>query len=287
MKWLSSRTAVVALVAAVAVATIALGAWQGWLAQAAPDTVYVNDNLLPDIEGCNAPDASTIAAGIAAADPGDTVVICEGTYAGNVTVGKSVTIEGRAEANRDDIIVQGGAGVDGFAVTADNVTVRHIKFDGIDHTGNGIHVSGDNATIQDVEAVKWGIGIFLEGSSGSVVEDSDVDDNAGAGIAAAGGENSVIQRNVAGANNFRGVIVENEVLTLVAENDLSGSDAALLLDADAPDVLKVQVLRNTINAGSDGIFIDVIDSADSLIIIGGRAADANSFAGSPDHTTDN
>jgi parallel beta-helix repeat protein len=286
MKWLHSKTAVVTVVVAVAALTICLGTWQGWLAQASPAEVYVNDNLLPDVEGCNAPDGTTIAEGITAADPGDTVIVCEGTYDGDVTVGKSVTIEGRADAARSDIIVQGGSGVNGFDVTADDVTISHMLFDGVDTSGTGIHVTGDSATVQDVEAMDWHVGIFLDASDGSTVEDSEVDDNDVVGISAAGGGDNVISDNVAGDGNFRGVIVEDEDVDVVTGNDLSGADAALFLDADAPSILNVQVVRNTIHAGSDGIFIDVIDAADSLIVIGGCPDNQNTFTGSPDGVTD-
>jgi parallel beta-helix repeat protein len=287
MKWLHSRTAVVTVVAAVAALAICLGTWQGWLAQASPAEVYVNDNLLPDVEGCNAPDGTTITEGITAADPGDTVIVCEGTYDGNVTVGKdNLTIEGRAEADRADIIVQGGSGVDGLTVSGEGVTVSHMLFDGVDTSGTGIHVTGDGATIQDVEATNWNVGIFLDASDGSTVEDSEVDDNANVGISAAGGGNNVISENVAGDGNFRGVIVEDEDLDVVNDNDLSGTDAALFLDADAPAILNVHVIRNTIHAGSDGIFIDLIDAADSLIVIGGCPDNQNTFTGSPDGATD-
>jgi parallel beta-helix repeat protein len=283
MKWLRSRTAVVALVAVVAVLTIYLGTWQGWLAQAAPDTVYVNDDLLPDVEGCNNPDANTIAAGITAADTNDTVIICEGTYAGGVTVGKKVTIEGRAEADRAEIIVQGGAGSDGFTVTVNSVVIRHIRFDGVDVSGTGIHVTGHKATIQDVEALRWVNAIRLDGSMDSVVEDSQVSEN-NLGIWAADGESNEIRDNLAGNTNNMGVVVENEDLDVIDNNDLSGVVAALYLDADPPGILNVRVVRNTINAASDGILIDVIDSADSLIVIGGRSEFANTFTGSPDYT---
>ena len=285
MKWLHSRTAVVA---AVAVLTIALGTWQGWLVQASPGTIYVNDNLLPDVEGCNAPDANTIADGITAADTGDTVVLCEGTYPGNVTVGKSVTIEGRAEADRANVIVQGGTGVDGFTVTVDDVNISHMKFDGVDVSGTGIHVTGDGATIEDVEAVDWVNGVYVDGSEGTVVDDCDMDDN-NIGIYLGGGKNNEVRRNVTGdGNTTAGVVITDEDLALVADNDLSGSAQALVLAPGAGNVINVQVVRNTIHAGagSDGIVIDVIDSAESLIIIGGRAEDANSFAGTPDGTTD-
>jgi parallel beta-helix repeat protein len=282
MKWLRSRTAVVVLVAVVAALTVCLGAWQGWLAQAAPGVVYVNDNLLPDVEGCNAPAANTIAGGVTAADGGDTVIVCEGTYDGDVTVNKSVTIEGRADAARAEVVIEGAS--DGFILAADEVTVRHMRFDGKDGTGTGINVTGDEATVQDVEAVNWLTGIFLDASAGSVVEDSQVDNN-GVGIAAIGGGNNVIRNNVAGDTNTSGVIVEDEDVDLVAGNDLAGDLEALYLNADAA-VLNVRVVGNTIHAASEGIYIDEIPSAESLIVIGGRLEDGNTFVGTPDGVTD-
>jgi len=283
MKWLRSRTAVVVVVAVVAALTICLGAWQGWLARAAEDVVYVNDNLLPDVEGCNAPDASTIADGITAADPDDTVIVCEGIYDGDVTVDKDrLTIEGRAEADRAEVVVEGAS--DGLIVTADEVTVRHMRFDGKDDTGIGIHVTGNEVTIQDVEALRWLDGIFLDASTGSVVEDSEVDDN-DVGIMAIGGGNNVIRNNLAGAANTSGVVIEDEDVDLVAGNDLAGTLEALYLNADAA-VLNVRVVGNTIHAGSEGIYIDEIPSAESLIVIGGRLEDGNTFVGTPDGLAD-
>jgi parallel beta-helix repeat protein len=281
MKWLRSRTAVVVLVAVAAALTFSLGAWQGWLAQAAGNVVYVNDNLLPDVEGCNDPDANTIAGGITAADSDDTVIVCEGTYDGGVTVNKdALTIEGRPEADRDDIIVQ--AASDGLVVPNDGVTIRHMYFAG--GTGDGIYVTGDEATIQDVEAVEWDTGIDLGGSSGSLVEDSDVDDN-DTGIAAIGGGDNVIRNNVAGDGNGTGLWVQDEDVDLVAGNDLAGTVEALYLNADA-GLLNVRVINNTIHAGSDGIYIDVIPSAESLIVIGGCPDAGNTFDGTPDGVSD-
>jgi parallel beta-helix repeat protein len=286
MKWLRSRTAVVVLVAAMAALTVVLGSWQGWLAQAQGDTFIVNNDKLPAVGGCDTPDFETtdienaVVSGLVSDD--DTLVVCEGTYVGDVAVSKSLTIEGRAEANRADIVVQGGGGANGFAVTADDVTIRHLKFDGVDNSGIGVYVTGDGATVQDVEAVTWVNGAWVDGSDGSLVEDCDVDDNA-VGIGVLNGQNNEVRSNVAGDGNAVGVFVGAEDLDLVKDNDLSGSAEGLALAPGAGKKIDVQVLRNTIHAGagSDGILVDTIDSADSLIIIGGRAEDANSFAGSP------
>ncbi len=292
MKWSCFGTGPARLVAAAAVVVAGIGLGVAALvgsfpAQASPDEVYVNDNLLPDVEGCNdaANKVDTITEGIGAADPGDTVIVCEGTYAGATISKQNVTVEGRAEANRAEVIVQGAS--DGLIIAAGDVTVRHLTLDGVDGSDNGIHVTedGDRATIQDVEVFDWNNGIWLEGTDGSVVEDSFVYGNTNAGISAQGGEDNVIRRNNSGANNDIGLVVEEEDKALVEENELSGSTAGLRLN-DGAALLHVHVVRNTIHAGSDGILINEIDSAESLIVIGGRAEDTNNFMGSPDGVND-
>jgi hypothetical protein len=145
MKWglfsaAPARLIVLAMVVAVGVGFGVAALTGSFSAQAAPDEVYVNDNLFPDIEGCNNPDATTIAEGITAADPGATVIVCDGTYVGT-TVNKSVTIAGRAEADRDKVKVVGAS--DGLIVSADDVIVQHMTLDGIDGTDVGIQVTGN------------------------------------------------------------------------------------------------------------------------------------------------
>jgi len=114
--------------------------------------------------------------------------------------------------------------------------------------------------------------------------DSEVDDN-GAGIVAIGGGNNVIRDNVAGDDNSTGVWIEDEDVDLVAGNDLSGALEALYLNVAAA-VLNVRVVGNTIHAASEGIYIDEIPSAESLIVIGGRLEDGNTFVGTPDGLAD-
>ena len=188
MRLIGSRAAVVALVAAVAALSIALGMWHSWPAEA-QDTWIVNDDLLPTEDDCDTPNFETdnIDAVIdhAFVSDGDTLVICEGTYQGGITVDKSLTIEGREGADRVDVVIEVAPGpsstTDGLTIEANDVTIRHLKLDGPDGLENGIYnlgPDGDHLTINDVEVTDWLAGILMEFTEHAVIEDSHIHDNA-------------------------------------------------------------------------------------------------------------
>jgi hypothetical protein len=135
MRW-TRVSGMAALIAALAVVlALSLGLWGHWTASA-QDTFTVNDDTTPAADGCDTPDFETedienaVDSGLVA--DGDTLVICEGTYnpPDTIEVTKALTIEGRAAAGRDDIVVQGVAGEDGFAISVDGVTIHHLKLVG-------------------------------------------------------------------------------------------------------------------------------------------------------------
>ena len=159
------------------------------------------------------------------------------------------------------------------------MTIRHLKLVGAG-TDEGIQVNAgsDNIIIEDVEVSGWFNGILLDGAKGNVVRDSNTHDNDNLGIIAQGGGKNIIQRNVSQANGT-GIGLEDEDEDLVADNVLSGNTLRqIILDADAA-IINARVVRNQITSASDGIFIDEITSANSLIVIGGRPEDANTFSG--------
>ena len=264
---------------------LSLGLWSSWTASA-QDTFIVNDNTTPAEDGCDDPDYETedIQTAIDHGDvaDGDTLMICDGTYSppDSIQVTKELIIEGRAAADRADILIESVAH-DGFVVSADNVTLRHLTLEG-SGTDRGIWVTGDDATIEDVEVSDFSQGIFLDASEGTTVQDSDAHDNASDGIIADSGSGNTIQRNASQDNGAAGIALEDEDEALIAENVVSGNTLEqIFLDADSA-IINVFVLRNQITSASDGIFIDQIDRADSLIVIGGRPEDANTFSGTYD-----
>jgi parallel beta-helix repeat protein len=281
MKWLRSRTAVVSLVVAVAVLTIALGTWQGWLAQAAGDTYVVNeDSGVGDPAPCDAPDFPHVNdiedvidnAGVA---DGDTLIICEGTYDADIVVDKELTIEGQEGLDRDKIVIDGTAGgVDGLTVAADDVTIRHLTLVGPAVGDQGIAVGPrDDTTITDVDVTAWDNGIDLGGANNATIQQSNIHANMD-GIDADDTTGTSILSNDIVDNIDHGIRLDGDDLALVADNTISsnGIDQVEIVDATY-----VQLLRNTIVTDSDGIYLNL--PAEALVIIGGSDADANTFDG--------
>ena len=283
MKW--TRIGVAALIATLAIGlALSLGLWSQWTASA-QDTFIVNDDTAPATDGCDTPDFQTediedaIDSGLVA--DGDTLMICEGTYnPGNpIEVTKALTIEGRPAADRDDIAIQALASTDGFEIMTDGVTLRHMNLVGTGAGGdNGVHIqAGQNDnTLEDLEVTAFEDGIFIDDAEGNVVEDCDTHDNGDAGIQASNGVDNVIRNNESTAN-VNGVFVFLEDNALVEGNTVSdNTDQQIWLNSR----VNVRVLRNTITtiAGSDGILVDIMP-AESLVIIGDRAEDANTLSG--------
>lgn len=100
--------------------------------------------------GCGAGSYTTIGAGVAAAAPGATVVVCRGTYHEDVVVNKPINLVGW------------GATIDasGFTTGA---------------TDNGIHVTSSDVTVKGFTVTNaWGEGILVGGDDPSVGPVSDV-----------------------------------------------------------------------------------------------------------------
>ena len=291
MKWLHSRTAVVALVAVVAALTICLGAWQSWLVQAQGDVIWVNDaDEVGEPDECDTGTAlSTITAALGEVDEAEDIIrLCEGTYAGDVTVGVSVTIEGREGAERAavEIDVPAAAPTHGLIIGADNVTIQHLTLDGPD-VGPVVGIDSpapgySHLTISDVEVTEWHEGIRLDPAEDAVIELSHIHNNFVEGIAMLGGARNEVRENEIVENTDDGLEAHGEDELLVDRNTLSGNGGGQL---DLNGRMNVRILRNDIVpvAGSDGIQIKGMP-AEALVQIGASADNANSFSGHFDPT---
>jgi parallel beta-helix repeat protein len=283
MRW--TRIGVAAFIAALAIGlALSLGLWGSWTASA-QDTFIVNDDTSPADGGCGTPDFQTediedaIDSGLVA--DGDTLVICEGTYnpPDAIEVTKDLTIEGRAAADRDDIVVQGVADEHGFVFKVDAVTIRHLKLVGgagaVSRYGITMH-EADNNTIQDMEITAWRWGVSMSFAKGNLVETSKIHTNDLVGVHAAQGGNNTVRNNEITGNTF-GVYIKIEDGDLVDGNALSGNDDDQIRVEDRS---VVRIVRNQIDAASDGIAIENENvPAEALIEIGGSADMANTFTG--------
>lgn len=116
---------------------------------------------------------TTIAAAIAAAEPGGTVVIPPGTYHENVVINKPLTLIGEGFP----VIDAGGKG-DVVRIEADDVTLRGFVIRGsgrgVADEPAGIRALGDRATIAENRLVDVLYGITLQGSGGHTVDDNHI-----------------------------------------------------------------------------------------------------------------
>jgi hypothetical protein len=280
-----TRIGAAAFIAALAIVlALSLGLWSHWTASA-QDTFIVNDDTTPAADGCDTPDFETediqnaVDSGLVA--DGDTLMVCEGTYnpTTSIDVTKDLTIEGRTAADRANIAIEGTAGNDGFVISVDGVTIRHLKLTG-GGADRGVLIQGgaDNNTIQDMEITAWNVGVLTANGQGNVIETSEIHTNADAGITNQGGKSTVIRGNDLTDNTNNGISVEGEDEALVDGNALSGNGLGQIQVIGRTTVKIVRNQIDTTASSSDGIYIGNVP-AEALIKIGGSADMANTFTG--------
>jgi parallel beta-helix repeat protein len=269
-----------ALLAALAVGlALSLGLWSHWTASA-QDTFIVNDDTSPAEGGCDTPDFETediqdaIDSGLVA--DGDILVICEGTYnpPDAIEVTKKLTIEGRAEADRVNIVIQSSS--DGFVLSVDQVTIRHLTLEGptpsISWAGINIHPGSDNETISDVEATDWADAIRGIDFTDAVIEGSYLHDCHG-GVELHDGARNVMRDNEIRSNS-EGLKLDHQDEGLVEGNILSGNGSNILVSGKT----HLRIFGNQIDTIGDGISIGPVP-VEAFIQIGGSPEKANTFTG--------
>ncbi len=246
---------------------------------------------LPVTNTSDAPNTyyTTIQAAINAADPGETITVCAGTYAENVVVSKSLTILGpNATVNAcsgtrvaEAIVVPASAAINSgeiFHVAASNVTISGFTIDGDNTSINSGFTSTNGADIDAAEGITvyetgvnnltvtnniiknlsyFGVTLYDYpagvASSGHVIADNKIQDlgtyDAGSGISGWGG----------------GVLLYNNQYTAVTNNCMSnvriGVQTGNFSQANPGAV--VSISGNTISARRRGIFHNLFYGAAS------------------------
>jgi|GEM_PF-1925729 hypothetical protein len=200
------------------------------------NTLIVDDNL-----ACPGAAYSTIQAAVNAANPGDTITVCAGTYPEHVAVNKSLTING------PNVGVAGNSGsrvaeaiVDGtdtdapFAITADNVTI-------------------DGFTVKNGSNGQLFSGIWSQsGTKNSKVQNNIITQN-GIGVWAQCGGNCLIQNNLFDANNKSGpgtdgISADSTTGLTINNNEFKNHTAGnpVLFQATGPDAHVNLVFSNNL-----------------------------------------
>jgi hypothetical protein len=228
---------------------------------------------------------ATIQAAVTAANSGDIILADAGTYAENVTVTKSLTIEGAQHGvdartrSGPESIVDGttNGGKTPFYITASNVTI-------------------DGFTVQGATNMnQFGFGILLgAGTSGSRVLNDIVQNNiAGIGLANnSTSQQTVIQRNLINNNNQPGAasgagIYSDQFVAggtlqnvLIDSNSFTANTGDAGIDFSTTDATKpatnITISNNNFNANDRGLF--ALNLTNSLVT-------GNTLQGATDNAT--
>lgn len=150
---------------------------------------------------CPNPAAHTIQGGVDLAQPGDTVRVCAGTYAGGISIFK----DGLKLKTKGAVRVVAAAGSDqnGILVQANQVEIREFELSGFVGPGRyAIAVFGSQGTIIKGNRVHDNtFSIFVNGASTLRVEGNDVHHNA-SGIVLANVNTSIVKDNSSHENVF-------------------------------------------------------------------------------------
>lgn len=122
-----------------------------------------------------AADLSPLQGRIDAAAPGTVLVVPAGTYRGDLYLDRSLTLRAAGEVT---LIGSGHGSV--VRVRAKGVTIEGFVIDGqrggdLGRDPSGIHITGTNAVVRRCLIRNALFGIYLRGSSGTVVEDSRIE----------------------------------------------------------------------------------------------------------------
>lgn len=142
------------------------------LAGASPAGGVGSPIIVDDGSDCPNPDAATISGGVAIASPGDTIVVCPGTYTEQVNVTKNdLTI--RAQGAPGDVMLRGAVHSPEFGFLLDNVsgvTVEGFDIRLFHEAGIRISRGGNNTLRQNVSAINSHDGIQLGSTSFNLAE---------------------------------------------------------------------------------------------------------------------
>jgi parallel beta-helix repeat protein len=198
---------------------------------------------------------TTIQEAVDAAFPGDVVFVYNGTYAENVNVNKTITLQGE---DRDTTIVDGGSG-SAFALSADWVNITGFAV--VDGGFWAIYLySVQNCRITDTNVSGSFNGVYLELSDNNTIDGNNLSNNFQAGAYLKWSNGNTIANNIA-SDNWNGSFYLWESNSNIFDNNVgSYNEFAITLYRSPSNTITNNTFGNNVWKS-----IYIADSDNSLI----------------------
>ncbi len=207
-------------------------------------TIYVSDNY------------KTIQDAVDNALDGDTIIVREGDYRGNIVISKPLIL--RSEKGADKTIVKAADSSQPVFMISDVSNVVISGFTAAESSVAGIHLNKVvNTEVSDNKTINNRNGIFLYSSDNNKVINNRSDFNILTGIYLQSSHNNTLERNETNVNNEKGIFLNSSNSNNIVNNISNRNEwnGITLWVSNDNRVEKNEVMRNTysiIISGSTG-----------------------------------
>ncbi len=212
------------------------------------ETVYIG----PDTE-------DGVVGAIERSKPGDTIVLKEGEYEGNITIKHPITLVASEGAGKVSIKAK-DAKLPTISITSTNsVVIKNLSVYGSERSG--IHVlNSERIILNDIYAEGSYYGVYFEGVSESKVMNSIFTDNE-TGLNIYKSDSNIIGENIISSNNDKGLVIYDSNDNLIFSNTVrSNYWNGITLWAAKRNIIRDNVVVNNTYAivmneqGGDNVF---------------------------------
>jgi len=216
-------------------------------------TIFVQANEITICrEDC---DYTSIATGVAAANPGDTLLVHSGIYNESVNINKSLVLRGLKNGNDLPIVDAYGRKDSAITFSSDGIVIEGFKVRAASghlyREWAGIKVMSNNNSIIGIIAEENDNGIVLIGSSNNTLEGNNISKNENGIILKESRDNLIENNNING--NIYGIYLISAANNTLTKNSVIDNDYGILLNSSAGNVLRYNIMnKNTNNFGAEG-----------------------------------
>ena len=172
---------------------------------------------------------SSIQDAIDQAQKNDSIIIYRGTYSESLTVNKSLSISSFSLDPEDVVITSNNSSAPIVHITADNVRI------------SGLTVKGDNTN-------PFVIGIFIENSNKSVIENNFIIGTKDGLYIESSSENTIKNNNIT-SNTEHGIYIKNSTLNYLKYNEIQNNKRGIYLDLCDQNSIKDNQVDSSQNYG--------------------------------------